>query len=282
MAQNKSNIGTLRWSGNEYRVWIESVTPELAKKILDGDPGRNRRQRPQRVTRYASDMRAGKWRLTGEPVRLDENGVLLNGQHRMAAIIQSGCTVPLMFVSGISTSTMLVQDCGLPTSADDWMPIENAPAVTRLTRAVLRAFVPTLNSSVSRDEVLAAYNIIGPEHINWAIANTQKKGVCRKACVRAALALIRKLNPERAELFAKRISEQDLPADTPENKLHFAMTDRGKLSQDGEIMLAMRVVVATVRNEGVQRLFEAGDKMIAWLTKEAKLEQLSTIRRAVS
>lgn len=91
-----------------------------------------------------------------------------------------------------------------------------------------------------RFAALAAYNIIGPEHINWAIANTQKKGVCRKACVRAALALIHKLNPERAELFEKRISEQDLPADTPENKLHFAMTDRGKLSQDGENMLAMR------------------------------------------
>lgn len=280
LSQEQSNIATIRWNGAEYRTWIEMVTPERAQKILDSNGDRNRRRRHGRVQRYAADMRTGKWRITGETVRLDENGMLLNGQHRLAAVVLSGATVPMWFASGISTSTMIVQDSGLPVSSDDWMPLEHAAAATKLVRSVLRAFAPGMASQGSRDEIVTAHNILGAEHVKWAIESSKSR-FAQRAPVRAVAVLIRRVDPERAEVFMRRLSENDLPAGTPENKLHFALTERGKLHPDEEIGLAVRVAVGILRDhdKGLTKIYEAGTASVAWLLKATKLEKLTTLRR---
>ena len=71
---------------------IMEIGPETATRLLE----RNENNRPisdRIVKQYAQDMRDGKWKETGNPINIDVSGNLLNGQHRLWAIIESGATI---------------------------------------------------------------------------------------------------------------------------------------------------------------------------------------------
>lgn len=272
---------TLKFKGHDYIIWFETVTPDRAKELLATNEGKNRRRRETRVERYSADMTSGKWRITGETIRLNAKGELLNGQHRLAAVIKANMPVDMLFVSGIGEETMLVQDTGLPTSNDDWMPIEHASSTVCVVRAVLRIVDPNLYTTASRDELLTANQIIGAEHVAWAIGASKgnSRTISRRAPVRAALALIHKLNPERAELFMNRLNSYDFPGGTIEALLHRAFTAAyKKRSHTEECAVALRACVAALRDDQLARLYEIGPDDLVWLVKATGLDALAGIR----
>jgi hypothetical protein len=76
------------------------VTPQMAEAWL-ANRHPNRRVTPARVAELAALMRQGAWCLNGESIILDERGVLVDGQHRLSAVLQSGKTVPFLVVTGV-------------------------------------------------------------------------------------------------------------------------------------------------------------------------------------
>lgn len=81
----RRQIGDLKFMGTSY------ITPSVASKLLKHNFS-NRRLNQQRVNAYARDMIAGKWEAIADGLSLqfDKNWNLLNGQHRLSAIVQSG------------------------------------------------------------------------------------------------------------------------------------------------------------------------------------------------
>jgi hypothetical protein len=80
----------------------ELVTPEMAARWLE----RNKSNRPLRqtvVAAYAAQIKAGQWRLTHQGVCLDCKDSLIDGQHRLTAIVQTGIAI-LMQVSKMTTA----------------------------------------------------------------------------------------------------------------------------------------------------------------------------------
>ena len=73
----------------EPQHWWEDVTPDMARTYLKSNT-HNRPLDAARVSKYAADMRAGRWLVSPETISFDEHGVLLNGQHRLGAIVESG------------------------------------------------------------------------------------------------------------------------------------------------------------------------------------------------
>jgi hypothetical protein len=66
-----------------------TITPLLAKAILEKNAN-NRKIRKDRVDRYASDMSRGDFRFCFSPLIFGKNGILLDGQHRLLAVVKSG------------------------------------------------------------------------------------------------------------------------------------------------------------------------------------------------
>lgn len=97
---------------------IVSVGPTEAARWLTRNP-RNRNLRRSQVTTYARDMSEGRWVYAGESIKFDHNGTLLDGQHRLAAIIESGVTVPMLVVRGLDPDTQNVMDSGIRRQAYD-------------------------------------------------------------------------------------------------------------------------------------------------------------------
>ncbi len=68
---------------------IVLVTPEVAKELLKKN-SKNRPVSKKTVDFYAQLMSAGKWCENGDTIRIGKSGTLLDGQHRLLAIIKSG------------------------------------------------------------------------------------------------------------------------------------------------------------------------------------------------
>lgn len=97
---------------------VEKVTPALAEEWL-GKNEANRHLRDRVIDSYARDMKNGAWRLTGEAVKFSVTGRLLDGQHRLWAVVESGAEVEMLIVRGLPDDTQSVMDSGARRTAGD-------------------------------------------------------------------------------------------------------------------------------------------------------------------
>lgn len=100
---------------------IIKITPELAESYLEHNIKENRTIRQSTVSKYAKDMRSGKWKLTHQGIAFDDLGQLIDGQHRLWAIIESNTPVEMMVTTDIPSSDVSVVDGGLSRTLADQM-----------------------------------------------------------------------------------------------------------------------------------------------------------------
>lgn len=98
------------------RVEEVLVTPALAAELLKGD---NRPVRQVTVKKYAEDMKNGNWSLTHQGIAIDHEGSLIDGQHRLLAVIMSGVSVYMMVAYGASKESFSVLDAGISRTCSD-------------------------------------------------------------------------------------------------------------------------------------------------------------------
>jgi hypothetical protein len=88
-----------RITSKEYQMSITSkvvdITPEMSQELLVMNNA-NRRINHHVVDMYARDMKAGKWRLTHQGILLGKNHTVIDGQHRLEAIVKAGVTVRMI------------------------------------------------------------------------------------------------------------------------------------------------------------------------------------------
>ncbi len=92
------------------------VTPDMARKWLTRNITNNRNINENRVAAYAEEMRANNWIPNGQAIQFDEGGLLIDGQHRLKALIRSGKTVQMLVVRGVPRNAVEVIDTMQPRS----------------------------------------------------------------------------------------------------------------------------------------------------------------------
>lgn len=80
---------------------IIEITPELAKEYLEANMEENRNIQVATVQGYAMMMRLGKWNLTHQGIAFDESGKLIDGQHRLKAVILANVPVKMMVTRNV-------------------------------------------------------------------------------------------------------------------------------------------------------------------------------------
>lgn len=123
-----------------YRVEYMLITPGQAKSFLELN-SHNRKLSTSTVERYAADMASNLWRDNAQPIIFSRDNVLLDGQHRLAAVVKSGMPQRMLVVSDADPSIMDSIDIGKGRSAGDALRLDgvkyysNVPAVGRLVMA---------------------------------------------------------------------------------------------------------------------------------------------------
>lgn len=115
------------------------VTPTMAKEWLRFNDN-NRNMRGPNVAMYARDIRTDRWIVTGQAIQFDRDGVMIDGQHRLMAIIKADKPVMLLVVRGLDPRAKSVIDAGAKRSAADALKfagVTNYTLVASLCRLCL-------------------------------------------------------------------------------------------------------------------------------------------------
>lgn len=108
------------------QVTVEDVGPELAEKWLKRNI-RNRTMKTSKIDAMAQDMQQGNFRFNGASICFSDEGVLLDGQNRLAAIVKSGRTYPFIIVRGLVSNAQDTMDTGSSRSYSDVLKIRGYP-----------------------------------------------------------------------------------------------------------------------------------------------------------
>lgn len=116
---------------------IKIITPEIAAQLLRGNPG-NRDLRPTRVLHYTNQMLLGHWKIgTGEAIQISKSRKILNGQHRLLAIIKSGVSLEFLIVSELEDGVFDVLDRGAVRTNSDIFKIAGTKYCTAMPQTIL-------------------------------------------------------------------------------------------------------------------------------------------------
>lgn len=97
---------------------VVTVTPEMARQWLGRNAG-NRPLKPSQVSRLTAAIREGKWKLTGDAIRFSRTGKMIDGQHRLQAIVAAELPVQCVVMQGLNDDIFDVIDSGSPRSRAD-------------------------------------------------------------------------------------------------------------------------------------------------------------------
>ena len=121
-------------------VQLVEITPEMAHDWL-GFNTHNRPLRGRTVAAYAADMKNGDWQWNGESVKFAADGVLLDGQHRLAAVAEAGVTVSMLVVRGLPGHTQDTVDGGVKRKFSDVLSLRGEKSAMGLAAVIRRVAV---------------------------------------------------------------------------------------------------------------------------------------------
>lgn len=109
---------------NKIEVKTLEITPEIAADMLSRNVG-NRPINKNTVSSYADFILNDEWQLTPEGISFNQYNELINGQHRLSAIIKANKSVMMMVFYNVPQETFKVIDTGKSRTGRDVFAIEN-------------------------------------------------------------------------------------------------------------------------------------------------------------
>lgn len=208
---------------NPPTVEIVDATPTMAESWLAKNPN-NRNLRQPVVASYARDMVSGNWRLNGETLKFDQAGKLIDGQHRLSAVIAADVSVSMVVMRGVDADVMDTVDVGAKRIYADALKLQGEDNPTTLAAVVRRA---VMWQQCARTNTGAVRPTAG-EMNNFIEANPQIRtsaGVAARYATKTFLPasviglchwLFSPLDPDEADWFLARVADGDgVAADSP-------------------------------------------------------------------
>ena len=197
---------------------FEQITPEVARKMLEHNVN-NRPVRVSWVSNLASQIKSGEWRVTHQGIALDVNGRLVDGQHRLLAIIEADRSVPIMVTRGLDVDDYPYLDGGKARTYADRLALTSDQKENMILISLVRGYMSyakNLQASVTVQaverhylEMADAFNLVSRSF------RLGVRGVTT-AEVGAAIASYAHAHPARADAFLdKLMSGESLSAGSP-------------------------------------------------------------------
>ncbi|MBS2554544.1 hypothetical protein KGQ19_47595 [Catenulispora sp. NL8] len=118
---------------------IIMITPAMAEQLL-GYNDSNRGLRDGVTAAYARDLTAGRWDFNGETIKIADDGTLIDGQHRLEAIVRSGVAAPCLVVTGLPRTAQKTIDTGARRTFGDelgWRGEKHANTLAAVLRRIV-------------------------------------------------------------------------------------------------------------------------------------------------
>lgn len=210
------------------------VTPEQAAKWLANNAEDNRYMRPTRVAAYARDMRDGRWKLTGEAIKIDVDGALIDGQHRLAAVVEANVSVYMVVCTNLQHEAMGAIDSGLSRTFGDKLKSVHAGHRNQIAAVVRKIVAWDTGNRIGKSdtpthgELLEAFEK-DPAGFTAATLHgydVYRQRICGTTAAGTAFYLFSRIDTEQALVYFDWLKTG---ANLPEN--HPVLTVRNRLSR---------------------------------------------------
>lgn len=204
-------------------VEIVDVSPSTAEEWLSHNPS-NRNLRRRVIDAYARDMIAGHWVLNGETIKIASDGRLLDGQHRLNAVVYAGVAARMIVVRNVDPDVMPTVDAGAKRTYSDALRLqgeENTATLAAVTRRAVMwtrgyrtnagTLTPTpleMNEFLEENPRLRTSAEVASKLSSRSLLPSSVIGLCHW--------LFSDLDPDAASWFLTRLADGDgLAADDP-------------------------------------------------------------------
>ena len=220
--KNGTPLATQKTDGQSYAQWID-ITPAMAADWLKNNFN-NRPVSEDVVKAYARDMINGVWMPTHQGIAFNDEDRLIDGQHRLRAIVLANVTVRMMVTfnlrSEIEGSQMTTMDCvdrGRTRSVADQLKIQhglkNGTQIAQVTSALAGLCYERLRR-LSVGQTLDIYHEF-KESVDFVINNKSKAAGLKTAGVLAGFAFV--MGAEDCMMdVTKRVREMFFQLHSPE------------------------------------------------------------------
>lgn len=198
---------------------IRKITPEWAAQILETMNGHNRPMNQAWVNTLTREIKEGRWKFNGDTIRLSETR-LIDGQHRLAAVVKSGVTVMSLVIEGLPDDVFDTIDTGKRRSAGDTLSVNGVTNAHRV--AAMLVLVDKYMTGQSTKQIqytnaqvellLAKY----PDAKSAIVSANKGRRLMPPAVMDACNYLFRKVSEElTAEFIEKILKGSDLDSESP-------------------------------------------------------------------
>lgn len=108
------------------QVEVVEITPAWAADLLTRNP-KNRNLRKSHAEAIARDMSRGDWQFNGDAIRLNGDGSVIDGQHRLTGCVLAGVPFKTLLVRGLSSDVRATIDSGAGRTIADRLGMSGVP-----------------------------------------------------------------------------------------------------------------------------------------------------------
>ena len=197
------------------------ITPELARELLALNTD-NRPIKKPLVKKYADEMINNNWFFTGEPISINTNANINNGQHRLMGIVDSNTTQIMNIQCGLDPNSFNVIDTGANRTGKDTLAMKGytqcaivATLVRYVTAYKNNSLIKLMTNPVklSNFELCAFAEDLDRELLQRSAtiaAKFYKQSKFMEVSTFGSIYyLLQELNPEKADDFFHKLSTGD-------------------------------------------------------------------------
>jgi hypothetical protein len=278
----QSARANLRLGDVDIVAKLRYVGPDEARALLDANI-HNRSVKGLQAQKWTGAMAREEWVFNGDPVRVAVDGTLLDGQHRLLSIIESGTTQILLIISGLDPKSQETMDIGAKRSPGDVLALRGESYPRELAAAARKLWYYERLLTVrrdSRDPTLQQLLNVLDRHPGLRDATKDGLRITRrlKNYQPATAAVLSYIFPmvdvdDAAMFFERLLDGANLAVDDPINQL------RNRLLEEkprGQRLADVDVAALTIKAFNLWRRGERR-QMLAWRSGGAHAEQFPLI-----
>jgi len=121
-------------------IELMDITPDFAAELLRRRHPHQRSLKEKYVADLADAMNEGRWRWTADAIRLDGDLFVIDGQHRLSAVVKSGVTMKDALVATVTGKDVILSiDQNRPRTLNDMRATHGQPVMSRIVSGAIIA-----------------------------------------------------------------------------------------------------------------------------------------------
>lgn len=161
MIQANTNLEQGNYNASQLSITLEVIDVEKAKEYLSHNFIGNRTPSKAKIKEYSDLMQKGEWGLS-DPITVDKNGDVIDGQHRLLSVIKAEIPIPFYVIKGVDPLAKEFINIGMTRSSTNIAEIRGVPQANAMNLSIARRmttprFGQYVDNSLSKHEVVDVF-----------------------------------------------------------------------------------------------------------------------------